>query len=340
MNAQQHLYKRNLLWIMAITFSLLSLYAILVYIIDPLQQFRLAKYHPSYINEVYQNAGLAKHVAYNTIIVGSSLMENFRPSSVEKTLGLPAVKLSISGTNAYEESIVLDSAIATGKVKNVILGLDIFRLAIDQKREHFPAYLYSHNSLLGTMKYLLNIGNIDFMLNTLATHFIKNKLPKLDDAFVEDDKTVYGEEHVMRDFYNAINHPENDEYPLTKMQQNFDKTILSIIKSHPAITFYLFFHPYSIYTYKMYDKQGNLLKFLQMKKYIFSQTKNLANVKLYDFEEDLGLTTNLAHYKDIGHYSADISNYIIKELAGESYRVNEKNIDKLMHMLASQASNA
>lgn len=329
-------YKTSLISILTFTAILLLAYASLMYRLDPLQQFRLSTYQQAYISEIYQNPGIAKHAHYNTVVIGSSLVENFRPSYIEKSLRFPTIKLSISGTNAFEMVMLLETAISTGQVSNVILGLDIFRFAINEKRVGFPTYLYSHDSVQDKIKYLLNIGNIHFLVHVLFNNFLKHNTTELDDAFIQNNEEDYKPEKVIQDFARAVKYGDDSAYSLSNMKNNFNKTILSVIKKNPQIHFYLFFHPYSIYTYKLYEYQGDLLTFLQMKKYIFEQIKSMPNVKLYDFGSDENLSTNLSNYRDIGHYSVEISNFIVRNLVGTKYLVTEKNIDVLLNHLERQ----
>lgn len=334
---EQTFYKSRLRTILFLTIGMLSLYASSIYLIDPLQQYRVATYFkPVYTNEVYQNPGLAKNYPYDTVIIGSSMTENFRPSYIKKQLGLQTLKLSISGSNSYEEKTMLETAINSGQVKNVIYGLDIFRLAGKGTREGFPNYLYSQKSMVDKMKYLFNLGNVDFILKTIVGNagLAYRENINLDSAFTFNDEKAYSEKNVMSAFRDQLEHPENQQYSLPEMKSNFDKNVLSVLKNNPNITFYLFFPPYSVYTYKLYEHEGNLLSFLQMKRYVFEATKNLSNVKIYDFQTESRITKNLNNYKDISHYSGQINNYIIDNFKNEQYLLTEKNVNKFIQKLS------
>ncbi len=325
---EQLFYKKKLMHILFITIGLLLLYANIIYFVDPLQQYRLATFFKAvYINEIYQNPGLAKHYNYNAVIIGSSMTENFRPSYIRKKLGWQALKLSISGSNSFEEKIMLETAIKTGRVKNVIYGLDFFRLAEKNAREGFPDYLYLHQSIMDKLKYLFNIGNIDFILKTMIGNLglaYKDNMD-LDSVYTFNDKLAYSAENVILSFNNKLKQGEKLHFSLAEMKLNFNANILSVFKNNPNITFYLFFPPYSVYMYKLYEHEGKLFNFLEMKKYVCAVTKNLSNVKLYDFQSDSMIIENLNNYKDIYHYSEEINNYIIDNFNKKKYVVTADN---------------
>lgn len=325
--------KKKFFEIIFITLGFLLLYACSIYLIDPLQQFRIAKHlKPVYTNEECQNPGLAKNVHYDTVLIGSSMLQNFRSSYVKKRLGWQTLKLSISGASSYEEIAILKTAIQTGQVKNVVFGIDILRMADNEIREGFPLFLYSSHSILDRLKYLLNIANINFIVkNTLNSLKIHKGTDDLDAAYIASDKNNYSAEDVKRVFQNQlIFNGEKGITSLTDMKINFDKNILTTIKNNPDIHFYLFFPPYSVYLYKLYEHKEILDVFLEMKKYIFEKTKNLPNVKLYDFQTETKITAQLNNYYDISHYSEDVANFMIDNLQNTTYLVTSKNSAKLL----------
>lgn len=317
-------YKNNFYNIFGFIFILLFIYALFIYLIDPLQEYRLSTlFKPVYSNEIYQNPGLAKHAEYDSVIIGSSMTENFRPSYISKILGLKALKLSIAGANSYEEKETLATCIATNKVKYVIYGIDIFRLADNQLRQGFPSYLYSEFGPINQMRYLFNIGNISFVIKMLlATSGIAYKTESdLDLAYNWNAKVEYSVQNVIQEYKEELRKTQKEFYSLNDMKKNFNNNVLSFIVNNPNIHFYLFYPPYSTYTYQLYEHKGIMVSFLEMKKYIFEATKHFPNVKIYDFQNDSRIINNLHNYKDTSHYSENINNYIIDSFAKNDYLV-------------------
>jgi len=83
------------------------------YYVDPFQIYRAATlYNFKIQNQRYLNAGLLKNYPYQSVIVGSSMVENFYISDVEKLLSFPEpIKLPIQGASAFEIHTTLNNII-------------------------------------------------------------------------------------------------------------------------------------------------------------------------------------------------------------------------------------
>lgn len=339
MNTEQIIYKNIFKNIVIFTSILIFLYALFIYIVDPLQQFRAAKfYQPVYMDEAYQNPGLAKYHAYDTVIIGSSTSENFKPSYMHQQLGWNAIKLTLFWVSAREERIMLDMAIATGKVKNVLMGLDDFSFQYDRLRSDFPMYLYQPKSVSNSAKYLLNLGNIRFIFKSFLGKTTHDYRLGLDGAYSWDSVVKYSAERVKKAWVNEQQVSLSKTLSYEKMVKNFDHFVLPMIAAHPEINFYLFYPPYSMLFYKKLLLTGDISDYTQFKKHVFYKTKSLANVKLYDFQTEARITTELNNYKDLAHYSGKINDYIIANLNNTQYLVTEKNINVLLAQLTEIAS--
>ena len=88
--------KRWCLTVAALLALLLSSLVALVVVVDPFEIYHRALfYQPAYASEtqMYANAGVAKSYDYDSIIIGTSVMENCRPSVYAQALGGSFVKL-------------------------------------------------------------------------------------------------------------------------------------------------------------------------------------------------------------------------------------------------------
>ena len=183
------------------------------YVVDPLQVFRKAAYRPFLsANQRYQNPGLIRHYPYDTIITGTSLVENFYPSYVNAALGVEVLKVPVRGSTAHEQFLTAQLALRTGKAKRVIWGIDhwVFCGPPDGiAQEGFPAYLYGAEPL-PYVQYLFNISTFLDSLRLVATWQIfephgDNSLERL---YAWDQTVTFGAEWAMRDFDTSM--PAND----------------------------------------------------------------------------------------------------------------------------------
>ena len=121
-----------LIWIVSAVVAVL-LIGIFNFATDPFQQYGKTNTHRVYFDnekERYLNPGLAKTYKYDSILVGSSMTENFLISDLQKMMNNP-IKFCLSGASAQEIQITLNTALSANKnVKTVLLGLDFFALSV------------------------------------------------------------------------------------------------------------------------------------------------------------------------------------------------------------------
>ncbi len=213
------MHGRYLRWYAAI--NILTCVAVpmaITYVVDPLQFFRRAWYAPVWsTNERYQNPGLARSYDYDTVIIGSSMTQNFYPSYVDRVLGARTIKLSISGSTAHEQYLILRVALDTGKPKRVIWAIDdwAFRGAPDRVRSDlgpFPFFLYDTNPL-GYVQYLFN-GSIFSDALAILRDRARLSAPSSDrppDDWDTFDKFYrFGRERALADYFNPLNRSATD----------------------------------------------------------------------------------------------------------------------------------
>ena len=72
--------------------------------IDPLQFYRESRfYNPYYYNQTrFQNPAIARTHTYDSIILGTSMAENFSTSQIKSVLEINPVNLALEGSSCYE----------------------------------------------------------------------------------------------------------------------------------------------------------------------------------------------------------------------------------------------
>lgn len=335
---------RFVIWFMAFVLLFAALVGTFVFAVDPLQVYRKASYSPLFTKQQrYQNPGLAKNYTYDTIILGSSMTENFVPSEVGEILGGEVMKLSMEGSTAKEQRMIADVAINTGQVRKVLWGVDYFSFRDDSVRDeaNFPFYLYD-DSILNDYKYLFNISDIKHAFGALFLP--KNELTQLRDLDLLnnwDASAVYGPDRVLAKWQEARTAEQltaESEPSLEIVKQNFETNTMSLIDAHPEIEFIVYYPPYSILRQQMWYSI-NPVRFanqLEMKKYMYERFSAYDNVRVYDFQSDTSITYNLDEFKDLSHHSAAISRMIIEEIAAGTHQVTAANVDLNNRLLQDQ----
>lgn len=319
------------------------------YAVDPLQLYRKAAYSPRFsIEERYQNAGLIKHWEYDTIIVGTSMTQNFVPSQVGRALGGQALKLSMEGSVAEEHYRLAQLALGTGKVRKVLWGLDYFSLRADAAGNNsaFPGYLYDH-WLWNDIPYLFNYSTYERMLRIVEDKRAGRKQQNLEYLNNWSRISTFGKDRVA-DAYAKAHREEADfgrnEPSLGEVERSFVSYILPLAERYPEVAFHFYYPPYSVLRQAVWQ-DTNPVRFhnqLMMRKRMFEQFARLPNVKVYDFQTEDDWTFDLDLYKDLSHHHEDVNRWIADAIGRDDsrYRVTEANIDRRNAELAQQAETA
>jgi hypothetical protein len=349
------IYRNFLFKYLAITFILLSLVAGLNFLVDPLQFYRKAVfYRPAFsIEQRYQNPGLARNYSYDTIIIGSSMTENFVPAYVDAKMGVKSLKLSMSGASALEEKLIIQTALNTGQVKNVLLGLDYGSLkgVSDRVRNEdvpFPYYFYDQ-ICYNDLPYLLSISTLKSSTLVLKNHYQQLPVANADLEHLNNwnSWSIFGRDVLMKlwqeeqkNKHIGVKLYDKMDGSFPAMQASFDKNILPLIKENPEVNFVIYYPPYSILRYRSIFEEDPELFYseLQIKRYIFTQLNKYTNVTVYDFQNDKSLNTRLDKYKDYSHHSQEYNEYIIESIARKDkrYQVTPWNLETMLGDLKTQ----
>ena len=339
-------YKKNIFISLIFLFLLLLSTAIIMFIIDPMQHYRKATWYKPYpLEQRYLLWGFIDNHNFDSLLIGTSMSENFVKSDIDTTLNVNTLLAPISGATAYEEHLLISRAIKNN-VKNIIYPLDLFgfRDSIHALgTSDFPIYL-ENDTYWDDYKYLLNS---DIIFRDTSKLFLANfmgiKSNKLKmDTFWTWKKTEEFSAKACKSAYEKLMQTNNafyaENFHLDKSIQSFNANILPHL-INKNINYYIIFPPYSVLTYKLFLNHGKLKEFLEFKKYIVNKLNKYPNVNMYDFQIANKITHDLNNYKDIGHYSKEINRWMIEQIKQNKYRINEDNINIYLKKLNTETKN-
>lgn len=322
------MYKKGIILTLLSVVASLLLIALFSWIIDPYQVFRNHWYQsPTYSPQMrIQAPGLIRAFIverddYDTVIIGASLTQNFSPTRVTQALsGEKALQLGLSGGSPREQNHVLEQALKTQKIKKVLIGIHAFYLNnnVDRLgREDFPAYLYSGFPA----QYLLSLHTIKqaALLLLQRTNWKKD----VDEVvnWTESQKNVFKSFNSNRNLEQLAaqlekarrKSPAATMEPHTGKFLSIDKYILDVARKNPSVTFYCILPPYSTLNYALMDKK-RMHALLSMEQYLIEKSYELKNLRVYCFQDQFQITDNLANYRDLEHFSEQVSNFLLKKL--------------------------
>lgn len=332
------LYKRTIGAFFAGCLLFGSLFILLAYVVDPLQFYHKPWfYKPVYMTEQrFQNPGLAKNYDYDTIIIGTSMTENFFPSKVEEALGGKTMKLSFRGSYADEQHKMAKLAIETGKAKTVLWGLDYFALKknVNEGQNAFPHYLYDNN-VLNDYRYWFNYTPYEQLIKGLIRQYRTGHVQGLEGLYNWNFMVQFGEDATIRHYRKALVEEAvavqlNEEDPLEFIQASFKQNVLSLIEAYPDVQFKIFYPPYSILRHVVW-RETNPERYeyqLIMKEWMYEQFSRYPNVEVYEFQTEADWTFRLDYYKDLSHHHQDINTWIAQAIGRKDpkYLVTAGNV--------------
>jgi hypothetical protein len=261
------------------------------------------------------------------------MTENFLPGDVKKTLGFDVLKLSISAGSAYEQRKMFEVAKNTGKVKNVIWGIDLssFRGDVSRKgsnEDEFPEYMYDRN-IFNDFKYLLNDKTTEYSINALIRFICSEPAKKYINVerysfwypyadFGEDEMKARGE------VFEKNNEGMGREYDINEIIASVDANLISIIEESQETDFFLFYTPASVLREHYFIKEGIYEIQTGFKKYLNEKLLDLDNVKLFDFQAAEEIILDLSRYSDYSHYDIATIRYILECMSQGRYLVTKE----------------
>jgi len=307
------------------------------YISDPYQHYRKTTIYPTFYggDQRYLNPGIAKNYDYNSVILGTSMTEQFYIPDVNKILNLDFLKFSMSGSTLYEQNYILQTILRNKKLKSVIWGVDLFSMAgnIESYRngkENFPFYLYDDN-ILNDYKYLLNIDTFSEFIKILKKYYITKErfYFMIDNIFISHN--IASKENALNAFYeNKLNKNfKKEDYTFEKLKDNFEYNIIPIIENNKDIKFHIYLPPYSILAWSQISENNWLSAAYLIKKYMYIRFKDFDNVYFYNFQENMNFITNLDNYIDTTHYGSSFNYVILKHIKNKEtslYSLNSQNL--------------
>jgi hypothetical protein len=321
-----------------LSFGIVFIIFIFNFIVDPFEYYRKATIYKVYYknDERYRNPGLIKNYDYNSVLIGSSMTQNFLISDLN-TIMNKTIKITARGLSPYEISIIFNKLFNDNKnIKKCLISIDISTyfnsIKSIYKGAEIPYYLYDNN-IFNDYKYLINISTLKKSFNSLQKSFNFNKedpLYKYEYMFQWEHiyKNSFGRKNVYK-FYNEnkLKKIRTKSYSFNDAKLSFDKNILSYIKKYPNIEFILFFPPYSIMEYLRWKENLELNKYLTFKEYLYNLSISNKNIFLYDFQVSQ-IVNDLDKYKDLTHYNQSINRWMIKQIKNKQYYINKNNILK------------
>lgn len=327
--------------------ALLGAVASFVWWVDPFQQYHLASRYPPrfyFLHHRYIDPGLAKNQAYDTVVSGSSIMENTRNDFVGRTCGGSAVNLSMPAMSASEQRLMIETAFAQRPLRRVILVLDFNEFAggVDERQDvagPLPRYLYDRNPF-NDLAYVLSWDVLLKSWRIVTGDTSERFTSDPNAAWFWGDVVRFGRDQVLRglDVGNLNARYRQPSRTLEGMRASFEHNLLPLFRSHPETEFDLVWPPYSILVWLDFAQRDQMQVSLDFKRYVFAATRALGNVRVIDLQSERAVTHDLDRYDDIYHFDPSINEWLVAAACKGRNRVDASSLDEFERRLQEQVA--
>lgn len=320
--------KNFILWVAA---GLLLVAGITV-VFDPFYQYHgpLPGMKDVLFERESQVIGSIRHFSYDSVLLGSSVVENCDSSYLDNAYGIKTLKVVKGSGSTADLMYYLGKAHEKQDIKRVFYGLDLFALKMPCEvtvvSQYSPNYLYTE-TILDDGAYLFNKDVLLKKIPLMLAYSFADKNTGGHAYDWSEDKT-FGPAKAMEAY--AGPYVQSGEKDFTDDKATIAANIALIteeIASHPDTLYTVFFPPYSLLMWDDTCRQGELSEYCYMLDEALRTLLSYDNVEIYYFQTDTDIVCNLDLYMDKVHYSPDINQYMLTCMAqgDESYRVDKDN---------------
>ncbi|BEK14490.1 hypothetical protein L8Y91_02480 [Campylobacter lari] len=353
-------YKKFVIYSLLIPLPFILFLGVLLYVYDPLQLY----HEPWFRKKTYCNdltigsKGIIDHNKFDSIIFGTSMLQNTSSFEASSKLGGQFINLSIGGSTFEQRRIILDYILKKHTIKYLVTSLDEFAI-MDVKFQNFSnfSYLYDQNPYNDLKIYL----NKKFIF--CALKFSSSKKCVGDDTELENlpkwikspiaQKQFGGienwvkniEEGVREDIkkimqlYNGNYIHDYSSIDLNVLKNHIDIYIFNYAKMYPNVQFSLILPTYSRVYHKMAQVDFQYYQqWVDLIKYIILESKTLENVKIYGFD-DLDYAGDIVNYKDLNHYNIDMNSMQLDAIKNQTNILTPENMDEYFKIMEEKIKN-
>lgn len=307
-------YKKWLMTAVLAVLAALILEAAIVVYVDPFFQYHAPLEDFPYLvdNQINQNPGMATHMEYDSVILGSSMTVNFNTGWFQEVLGLNTIKLNYSGAYPKDQANIMERIFhSDNQIKTVFLGLDVMTCTggVEETKYPIPDYLYD-DVIWDDAAYLWNKDVfLNYILRPMADPD-KTDLATVYQSWWTDE--YYNIQWVMHNYENPdqVQEETAKEAYLASVEANLAQNIGPYIEQNQDTVFYVFFPPYSILYWNDVMKENHLEATMAEYQYIADRLLGYDNVRVFYFPDREEIVTDLNNYADYTHYHRDINRYM------------------------------
>lgn len=301
-----------------------------------------------------QAAGVIRHGDFDSVILGTSILENSSADEASRILGDRFVNLSISAGDFFERELILQRLLERRPVRQVIYSLDFIYLNQRKGYWYYPLptydFLYDANPFNDIRAYL-NWHFLGCLVRWSQDEACVGRERGLDrpNAWMGQPEQAArfggfdawcraaGNDQI-RDVYEKLSEATRaiyagsietpDPSQTARAIAYLENNLIALVEQHPETQFQLVFPPYSRVKFAIWHqyRQGDAETHLAVIRYLAELSTRLPNLHVFGYE-DQDFLDDISRYKDMDHFDPGINSLITRSIGQDENRLTVMNVE-------------
>ncbi len=322
--------------LLAMILTLLILVAAIVYVFDPFYHYHKPWFGMKAVlnDKEYQCVGTLRNFDYDTLLVGSSVMENNDNGWYDNAYGVTSIKAIRSYGATADLCYLMDVAYEEHSISHVFYNIDPSSLSAEPETTFAstgcPMYLYDRNPF-NDLQYLFNktvlFEKIPYeVAQSLSSSYDPNLSYNWAKWKTFDRASALGLYFRPNEVADMMEETVYEE----ELQGNM-ALLLAEVEAHPETSFHFFFPAYSMLWWDGIVRTGERDAYIYNEKQIVKALLEYDNVEIFCFQNVPEITTNLdSNYMDSIHFSPEINKWQLDQMVEGNYRLTKENYIEML----------
>ena len=306
-----------------------------VYVFDPFYH-----YHKPWLglkevlnDKEYQCIGTLRHFDYDTLLVGSSVMENNNNAWYDEAYGVKSIKAIRSYGATADLCYLMDEAYESHDIKYVFYNIDPSSLSADAETTYestgCPMYLYDHNPF-NDVQYLFNK---DVLFEKIPYMIANSYLGDYDEGLSYNwaKWKTFDIQMALGLYYRPIDVVEMQDETIYSDKLSANIALLTKeVADHPETQFMFFYPAYSMLWWDGVYRTGERDAYIYCEKEMTKALLQYDNVRIFCFQNEPDVITNLYNYMDSIHFSPEINKLMLDQMIKGEYEMTLDNYEEVL----------
>lgn len=331
--------KKSLKWLVICMVVMMLLPALITYLFDPFYQYHqpFFQLNASLHDRDNQVVGTIRTFDYDSVLLGSSVAENFDSSYLDANYSCQTLKVIRASGSTADLLYYMDMAHANQDLKNVFWCMDIFAITASTEvtlyDDSIPRYLHT-NTVLDDVTYLYN-KDILFKEIPLSVAYSLMNTNTGGNAYNWAADKTFGPAKAMQAYQKPKEAlpPSNISPDKKKLVADNIALIVEEITSHPDTQYTILFPPYSLLWWDCGYTNGISSEYFYVLEELLPALLCCQNATIYYFQDEQNIVCNLNYYMDMLHYSPEINQYMLDCVVAGENQVTNENVDEVLQSM-------